>query len=68
MTTPTSRTRVVIARVAALLGVVSALWLVAGLVAWVPLVFSLPGESHVRVHAAITVASLLVAAWGYWDE
>ena len=60
--------RKLIARSAFLLGSVSLIWLAAGTLEIVPLYFSLPGESPVRVHAAVTVGCLLVAAWGYWNE
>lgn len=60
--------RKLIARSALLLGSLSSIWLAAGAVEFVPLLLSLPGESGVRVHAAVTIGCLLLAAWGYWDE
>ncbi len=42
-------------------------WLSLGMLAVAPLVLQLPGESLLRTHAAAAVASLLVAAWAYWD-
>jgi len=41
-------------------------WLPLGILNVVPLVLELPGESMLRTHAGIAVASLMVAAWGYW--
>lgn len=57
-----------LARFALILGSLSMLWLVAGTFGFLPFVLSLPGESSVRVHAAVTIACLLVAAWGYWND
>ena len=56
------------ARFALILGSLSMLWLGAGAFGLFPLVLSLPGESSVRVHAAVTIACLLAAAWGYWND
>ncbi len=68
MKLPLFPSRILIARVALLVGMVSIAWLAAGALQLVPLVLSLPGESSIRVHAAVTVACLLLAAWGYWNE
>lgn len=63
-----SPSRKLIARFAFSLGSLSVIWLIAGVLDIVPLVLALPNESGVRVHAAVTVGCLLVAAWGYWNE
>jgi hypothetical protein len=61
-------TRRTIGRVAFVLAIGFVVWLPAGLLEIVPFVFSLPGESRLRVHAAAAVACLLVAAWAYWND
>jgi hypothetical protein len=65
---PWQPSRKLIARSAFLMGIMSAVWLIAGILDAFPLELSLPGEGPVRVHAAVTVGCFLVAAWGYWNE
>jgi hypothetical protein len=51
-----------------LLGLLLMAWLPMGILDIVPFVMQLPGEPSIRVHAAATVACLIVAAWGFWNE
>ena len=50
------------------LAAVFMLWLPLGALGVVPFVLELPGESHLRSHAAAAVLCLLVAAWGFWEH
>lgn len=50
------------------LAAVFTLWLPLGVLGVVPFVLELPGESHLRSHAAAAVLCLLVAAWGFWER
>ena len=43
-------------------------WLPLGVLNVVPFVLELPGEPSVRVHAAVAVGCLFVAAWGFWGQ
>lgn len=60
--------RILIARAAFTAGVLSALWLGAGLLDIVPLLHLSGAYGTVRPHTAITLAFLLIAAWAYWDS
>ena len=43
-------------------------WLPLGIFEVVPFVLKFPGESSLRLHSAAAILSLLVAAWGYWEN
>ena len=50
------------------LSLVFIVWLPLGVLNVVPFVLELPSEPSVRVHAAVAVGCLLVAAWGFWGQ
>lgn len=50
------------------LSLVFILWLPLGVLTVVPLLLQIPGESALRTHAGVTVACLMVAAWGFWHN
>lgn len=60
--------RLLIARTAFIAGLLSALWLGAGLLDLVPLLNLSAAYGNLRLHTAITIACLLISAWGYWDS
>lgn len=68
MSALSTRRRRRVGALAFLLGLAFVLWLPLGVLGWVPFVFSLSGESSLRVHGAAAVLCLLVAAWGYWEQ
>ncbi len=57
-----------IGAVAFVLALVFIAWLPLGIFDLVPFVIALPGQSSLRLHAAAAVASLMVAAWGFWER
>ena len=57
-----------LARVTFLLGVISLVWLIFGILELVPLIFHIPGETNLRAHASVTLLFLLLASWAFWDE
>ena len=63
-----SRLRRMLARSAFALALALVGWLALGIFDFLPFVIELPGESRVRVHAAMAVGCLIAAAWGFWDE
>jgi hypothetical protein len=60
--------RIFIAKLASLLGVLSAVWLLLGMSEIVSLMLTIPGETSFRTHASLTVLLLMVASWGYWNS
>lgn len=57
-----------IAKLASLLGILSAIWFLLGMFEIVPLVFTIPGETSFRTHASLTVLLLMIASWGFWNS
>jgi hypothetical protein len=57
-----------LARVTFLLGVISLVWLIFGMLELVPLIFHIPGETNLRTHASATLLFLLSASWAFWNE
>lgn len=49
------------------LALVFVTWLPLGIYDIVPFALALHGESSLRMHGAVAVACLLLAAWGFWD-
>lgn len=43
-------------------------WLPLGILKVVRFALEFPGESSLRLHTAAAILSLLVAAWGYWEN
>ena len=50
------------------LGLLFGAWLPLGILNIVPFVLELAGETALRTHAGATVACLLLAAWGFWND
>jgi len=50
------------------LALIFIVWLPLGILALVPFILELPGESGLRSHAGVAVGCLLIAAWGFWES
>jgi len=57
-----------IGKVALILGFLSVIWLILGMINVVPFLIELPQETSIRAHASLAVIFLLIGSWAFWNE
>ena len=57
-----------IGKVALVLGSLSVIWLILGMINVVPFLIELPQETSIRAHASLAVIFLLIGSWAFWNE
>jgi len=57
-----------IGKVALVLGFLSVIWLILGMINVVPFLIELPQETSIRAHASLAVIFLLIGSWAFWNE
>ena len=57
-----------IGKAALVLGLLSVIWLILGMINVVPLLIELPQETSIRAHASLAVIFLLIGSWAFWNE
>jgi len=54
-----------IGKAALVLGLMSVIWLILGMINVVPFLIELPQETSIRAHASLAVILLLIASWAF---
>ena len=57
-----------IGKAALVLGLLSVIWLILGMINVVPFLIELPQETSIRAHASLAVIFLLIGSWAFWNE
>jgi len=57
-----------IGKAALVLGSLSVIWLILGMINVVPFLIELPQETSIRAHASLAVIFLLIGSWAFWNE
>ena len=57
-----------IGKAALVLGFLSVIWLILGILNIVPFLIELPQETSTRAHASLAVIFLLIGSWAFWNE
>jgi len=57
-----------IGKAALVLGFLSVIWLILGMINVVPFLIELPQETSIRAHASLAVIFLLIGSWAFWNE
>ena len=57
-----------IGKAALVLGFLSVIWLILGMINVVPFLIELPQETSIRAHASLEVIFLLIGSWAFWNE
>ncbi len=57
-----------IGKVALILGFLSVIWLILGMINVVTFFIELPRETSIRAHASLAVIFLLIGSWAFWNE
>tara|TARA_B110000014_G_C19726047_1_gene379287 strand:- start:9 stop:197 length:189 start_codon:yes stop_codon:yes gene_type:complete len=57
-----------IGKAALVLGSLSLIWLILGMINVVPFLIELPQETGIRAHASLAVIFLLIGSWAFWNE